>query len=155
MTAPRSFELHPRAQELWFWQALIGIAAFALPSAIVVLFVFGWLASLAVLLFAGFLYSLTRRYLRRYGAAFRCELSADGLLVQRGVWWQSTTFIPRSRIQHTEVGQGPIARHFGIASLKVYTAGTHLGELAVDGLAHADAVALRDLLLGRAGRDGL
>ncbi len=114
-----------------------------------------WLLALAAALVAGLLLLLSRHYYRRYATQFRCELTEDGLLVARGVWWRSEHFTPRSRIQHTEVKQGPIARHYEMATLKVYTAGTHLGELEVEGLAHADALSLRDHLLGRDGRDAV
>jgi hypothetical protein len=96
-----------------------------------------------------------RRYLAAYAARFRCRLLLDGLWIERGVYWRRETFVPRARVQHTDVNQGPLARRFGIAELKVFTAGTQAAEIEVDGLAHADALALRDRLLGRGGADGV
>ena len=63
--------------------------------------------------------------------------------------------MPRARIQHTDVDEGPIARRFGIATMKVFTAGSEVSELEIDGLSRADALALRDRLLGRTGADGV
>lgn len=155
MADPLRYPLHPRVQDLWFWQSLIGSAVIALPGMLAGLLSGNWLLALGAALGCVLLLLLARHYYRRYATQFRCELSEDGLLVARGVWWRSEHYTPRSRIQHTEVKQGPIARHYEMATLKVYTAGTHLGELEVEGLAHADALSLRDHLLGRDGRDAV
>jgi hypothetical protein len=94
-------------------------------------------------------------YWRRYAEHFTCRLLADGLLVRRGVWWRSEVFVPRSRIQHTEVNQGPLARHNDLAQIAVFTAGSHASKIEIDGLALTDATQLRDQLLGRDGHDAL
>ena len=48
----------------------------------------------------------------------------DGLEIRRGVLFRSVTNVPRSRVQHTDVSQGPIERAHRLGSLIVYTAGT-------------------------------
>jgi len=92
-----------------------------------------------------------------FGAArfrgYKVHLMDDGLLVQRGVFWQSETFVPRSRIQHSDVNQGPLDRRWGMAKLVVHTAGTRLENISVSGLFHPDALSLRDVLLDR--REGV
>ncbi len=118
----------------WIAIGLIGLAA-ALPG---------------LLLLAG-----VAHYWRRYAEHFSCRLLADGLLVRRGVWWQEEIFVPRSRIQHTEVNQGPLARRHDLAQITVYTAGSHGAKIEVDGLALAHATQLRDQLLGRDGHDAV
>ena len=155
MADPLRFPLHPRVQALWFWQSVIGVAVVTLPGVLAGLLSGRWPLAVVAVLVGLALLLLSRHYYRRFAAQFRCELSDDGLLVARGVWWRSEHYTPRSRIQHTEVKQGPIARHFQMATLKVYTAGAHLGELEVEGLAHVDALSLRDSLLGRDGRDAV
>ena len=57
--------------------------------------------------------------------------------------------MPRSRIQHTDVSQGPYQRRFGLATLVVYTAGTEHASIAIEGLRHETALAFRDALLAR------
>ena len=42
------------------------------------------------------------------------QLDEDGLLVRHGVLWQTFTHVPRSRVQHTDVSQGPIERGYGL-----------------------------------------
>jgi membrane protein YdbS with pleckstrin-like domain len=74
----------------------------------------------------------------------RYRLDQDGLQVARGVYWRSITQVPRTRVQHTDVSQGPIERRYGLGTLIVYTAGTDHARIALPGLAFDTAVALRD-----------
>lgn len=73
-----------------------------------------------------------------------------GLVIQEGVLWRSQTVLPRVRIQHSDVSQGPLQRRYGIATLKLYTAGSRYTKVELPGLNHDDALALRDSLLKRA-----
>lgn len=74
------------------------------------------------------------------------QLDGDGLQVRSGVLWQSVTHVPRSRVQHTDVSQGPLERRYGLGTLVVYTAGTDHARVQLPGLAHEVARALRDEL---------
>jgi membrane protein YdbS with pleckstrin-like domain len=51
-------------------------------------------------------------------------VDARGLEIRRGVFWRSVVNVPRSRVQHTDVSQGPLERSYGLGTLIVYTAGT-------------------------------
>ena len=57
--------------------------------------------------------------------------------------------VPRSRIQHTDVSQGPVQRRYGIATLRVHTAGTENASVELGGLEHGVARLVREFLLGR------
>lgn len=70
-----------------------------------------------------------------------------GMEIRRGVVWRSEVSVPRSRIQHVEVAQGPLQRHHGVATLSLYTAGTEHSEVSLSGLRHATALEARDFLL--------
>lgn len=74
-------------------------------------------------------------------------LDAAGLRIRRGVAWRSETLVPRSRVQHTDLNRGPLDRRLGLATLKVYTAGTKLASVSLDGLPEARALQLRDALV--------
>ena len=54
--------------------------------------------------------------LRRWPAiAYRhssYRVDALGIEIRRGVYWRDITNVPRSRVQHTDVSQGPIERRF-------------------------------------------
>jgi membrane protein YdbS with pleckstrin-like domain len=73
----------------------------------------------------------------------------DGLEFAHGRWWRHHVSIPRSRIQHTDVTQGPFERRFGLGTLVIFTAGTQHAAVPLEGLPHATALALRDALLSR------
>ncbi|MEW6322411.1 MAG: PH domain-containing protein [Acidobacteriota bacterium] len=70
-----------------------------------------------------------------------------GLEIRRGVWWRHVIHVPRTRVQHTDVSQGPLERHWGLGTLVVFTAGTDHARVELRGLAHEVAVTLRDQLL--------
>jgi membrane protein YdbS with pleckstrin-like domain len=74
----------------------------------------------------------------------RYRLDAGGLRIWRGVYWRSVTHVPRSRVQHTDVSQGPIERQYGLGTLVVYTAGTDHARVMLPGLAHEVAMRVRD-----------
>lgn len=74
-------------------------------------------------------------------------LSARGFEIRRGVWWRTVVNVPRSRIQHTDVTQGPLQRAFELATLVVYTAGAEHAKIDLHGLAFTTAMALRNDLL--------
>ena len=81
------------------------------------------------------------------------RLDHDLLRIRRGVLWRTVIDVPRSRVQHTDVSQGPLERHYGLATLSVYTAGTVHARVVLPGLAHEDALAMREQLLPRGERD--
>lgn len=149
------FPLHPRAPALWLAQAVVGFAIPALLAAAGALLAGRWLLAAALPVLATGLTAASAAYGRAFFRRFRCRLLPDGLLIERGVWWRSETFVPRARIQHTDVEEGPLQRNLGMATLEVYTAGTHVSRLAVHGLARDAALRLRDRLLGRGGHDAL
>jgi len=74
------------------------------------------------------------------------ELKAGGIEIKRGIWWQHQIFIPRDRIQHTDIKQGPIMRSFGIATLVINTGGTHEPSIPLAGILPETAEAIRDQL---------
>ena len=75
------------------------------------------------------------------------RLNEDGLEIRRGVLWRHQISVPRARVQHADVTQGPLQRHYGIAQLIVYTAGTQNASVSLDGLTHQVAIELRDQLV--------
>ncbi|SDD92167.1 PH domain-containing protein [Aquimonas voraii] len=92
--------------------------------------------------FAAFLFARASYRRTRYA------LDAEGLLIVRGVIWQSETRVPRSRVQHTDLNRGPIDRWLGLAELRVHTAGTRLAAVSLGGLSEDEARRLRNDLLG-------
>jgi len=77
----------------------------------------------------------------------RWRLDSEGIEIQRGVVWRHLISVPRRRIQHTDVAQGPLQRRFGLGTLVMHTAGTHSFEIRLEGIAHSTALQVRDLLI--------
>ena len=75
------------------------------------------------------------------------RVSENGLWIRRGVIWRSEISVPRSRIQHTDVSQGPLQRRFEVATLVLHTAGTQHAAVSLGGLSHETALQLRDYLI--------
>lgn len=106
-----------------------------------------WLPALLVIA-----YALIRVPLRRYNAR-GYSLVQERLRVVRGVFFRADTIVPFGRVQHIDVGQGPLERAFGLATLTVHTAGTHNASVSLPGLRHQDATDIRDDIRAAIRRD--
>jgi hypothetical protein len=71
----------------------------------------------------------------------------QGIEIRKGVYWRVVINVPRSRVQHIDVSQGPLERRFGLGKLSIYTAGTEYALVALRGLTHERALRIRDHLL--------
>ncbi|QDT02839.1 Bacterial membrane flanked domain protein [Rubripirellula lacrimiformis] len=111
------------------WDLIQAIAAFA-----VVLIA-------AVTVWAGWIYpALAYRH-----ASWR--VNDEGLEIRRGVWWRHWIIVPRSRIQHSDIEQGPLQRRYDLATLVIHTAGTQNASVKLDGITNQSASWLRDNLV--------
>jgi membrane protein YdbS with pleckstrin-like domain len=119
---------------------IVFAAADSLPSWARVVLGVGWLAAVVIGAWTA------ERWPALDYAHAGYQLDDDGLKLRRGVLWQIVTHVPRSRVQHTDVSQGPLERRYGLGTLVVYTAGTSHARVALPGLAHEVARALRDEL---------
>lgn len=100
------------------------------------------------------LYLISRVPLRRYQAR-GYQLGGDRLRVVRGLLFRSDTVVPFGRVQHIDVHQGPLERAYGLATLVLHTAGTHNASVALPGLGHDDAVAMREEIRAHVKRETL
>ena len=75
------------------------------------------------------------------------RVDAQGIEIRRGVYWRRIVNVPRSRVQHTDVSQGPLERKYGLGTLVIYTAGTDHARVALSGLDYATAFQIREHLL--------
>lgn len=60
---------------------------------------------------------------QRYYRSITYRLTADEVVVERGVWWRFKHTVPYARIMSVDVVQGPISRRLGIATVDIHTAG--------------------------------
>lgn len=77
------------------------------------------------------------------------RLTDDAIELNSGVIWRREMTVPRARIQHTEVTEGPLQRKYRLGSLTIYTAGERYADVTISGLTIEDARSLRDQLLNR------
>ena len=89
-----------------------------------------------------------------YHRRLRYRVDESGVRIRRGVLWRKVISIPTSRVQHTDVSQGPLQRRYELATLTVHTAGTQGASIALSGLEHGVAKRLRDHLLPDHESDG-
>jgi len=67
--------------------------------------------------------------------------------IRKGVFWRVVINVPRSRVQHTDVSQGPLERRYSLGTLVIYTAGTEHAKVDLAGLEHGVAMRIREHLL--------
>jgi uncharacterized protein len=145
----------PNTVAVWRWQALVFASVLAVP------FVIAWLRGgstvvLGTLIMYGLVAVVSAWLLPpAHYRALKFGLDDHGIVIERGIWWRSRTALPRIRVQHSDVSQGPLQRRYGVATLKFYTAGSRYTKIELPGLEHDDAVALRDALLARGGDSGV
>jgi uncharacterized protein len=81
------------------------------------------------------------------------RVDEDGIEIRAGVLWQRVINVPRARVQHTDVVQGPLERRYGLGRLVIHTAGTEHSRVELPGLEHRIALGIRDHLLPREAAD--
>ena len=75
------------------------------------------------------------------------RLDEEVIEIRRGVLWRRVISVPRSRVQHTDVGQGPVERSLGLSHLVIHTTGTTGASVALAGLDRTTALRIRDHLV--------
>ena len=145
---------------------LVGLAVL-LPISCVPLCIFtiGWalggmpgkvyvvLLSILLALFSGLLLLIVKYPAARH-RHLRYLVHEGGLRIRKGVLWRKVIWIPISRVQHTDVSQGPVQRKYGLATLTVHTAGTAGASISLEGLEHELASRLCDHLRPEHESDG-
>jgi membrane protein YdbS with pleckstrin-like domain len=139
----------PETVSVWRWEGAITAMIAAAGSGIALAAVQPSIALAAAGVIA--LFGLSVAWFWHLARYRRLTYGVDefGLVIRQGVIWRSQTSLPRVRIQHSDVSQGPLQRRYGIATLKLYTAGSRYTKIELPGLRHGDALSLRDDLLAR------
>lgn len=76
--------------------------------------------------------------------AWRYDLLAHELYLERGILNRVRTIVPLRRIQHLDVSQDIVEREFELGKLIVHTAGTRSSDVVLPGLRIEEAEILRD-----------
>lgn len=111
-----------------------------------------WLGTLAVVLVAAWSAWVVHR---QVSAISWVELDEE-IVIRKGRLFRSLVSVPYGRLQYVDIGSGPLARAFGIASCEIHTASPESGG-SLPGLPVEEAEALRTRLAarGEAQRAGL
>lgn len=99
-----------------------------------------WQPLVTVSIFFGLIYLLEIKGFKIKGYSLR----ENDVSFKSGLLFFSMTSVPFNRVQHTEVNQGPLARLFDLAEVKIYTAGGASSDITVSGLKIEDANRLKD-----------
>lgn len=70
-------------------------------------------------------------------------VTGTDLQIRKGIMFKSLTVVPLGRLQYVDVEEGPIARHFGIAQVKLHTASAHT-DAQLPGIPREQAAQLRE-----------
>lgn len=88
--------------EIEFFGAVVAVSSFA-SLLVVVGFVLYWIS--------------------KFYSSINYVLEDDKVIITKGVWWKTKSFVPYNRITNVNIYQGPISRHFGLGKLSIQTAG--------------------------------
>ena len=124
---------------LGFWVAVLADEGPPMPVMILVTLL--WLVLLPLAWWQ------TYRWPPRAYAHASYRVDEQGIEIRRGVHWREVINVPRSRVQHIDVTQGPVERRFGLGKLVIYTAGTDHAKVELEGLEHGRALRIREQLL--------
>ncbi|GAA1742999.1 PH domain-containing protein [Nonomuraea bangladeshensis] len=148
----------PKAVRLWLLQSLVAFVLMLGGSLLVARLVGGWgwlpdwlsehswLLPVAVVVLG--LPFLAAEPFVRY-AVHRWELSGDVVYARSGFLAREWVFVPVSRIQTVDKGQGWFERMLGLATLEIRTA-SHAGSSTIQGLEYGVAAGLAEQLARRA-----
>ena len=128
-----------------------------------------FLLALVILLFAGQLYSfyriilffagfgvlyVARMIIRYYGYGKKgYAIRRHDVLYKSGIWWKRNIYIPKNRIQHVEIKKSPLEDIFGIARLKIFTAGGSGSDMVIPGLLPDVAQRLKENMMQKIADD--
>jgi hypothetical protein len=92
---------------------------------------------------AGLLIALA--WVGKYYNSMHYKLTDHELIWHRGVWFRNTGIVPYNRITNVDIEQGPVSRRFGLASIKIQTAGysapnARKAEITIEGMRNFEEI---------------
>jgi len=141
-------EFHPdiRMKFLYYIYLALGVTVSCLSWMIpVIVAAFLFLPSSRAFVIAAFLLSpvlvavlFTAYWIPKYCSSIRYTFTNNEVVVEKGVYWKRKSLVPYNRITNIEIVQGPIARRFGLGTVRIQTAGfsagggtTHIAEAVI------------------------
>jgi len=96
----------------------------------------------------GFLIALV--WVGKYYNSMHYKLTDHEMVWHRGVWFRETGIVPYNRITNIDIAQGPVSRRYGIATIKIQTAGysaanARKAEITIEGMQNFEEI--RDTIM--------
>jgi membrane protein YdbS with pleckstrin-like domain len=137
-----AYEREVKVQQLIIWLPILIVSflPFLLAQFILLLLIPAF-----ALLLAAIISRLVIRKSQVKGVALR----EFDIAYRSGLFWRKTVIVAFNRVQHVEVSNGPLQRKFGLASVKLFTAGGSSVDLRIDGLTVERAEQIRAFIAAK------
>ena len=131
MTVEKEFGADPDLKKLYqVYLAIVVIGGFLwwlIPVVAVVTLLYGMqigvMVALSCFVPLFIAVAIVLYWIPRFHSSITYVLEDDKIIVTKGVWWKTKSFVPYNRITNVNIYQGPISRHFGLGKLSIQTAG--------------------------------
>jgi len=131
MKIGEEFGPHPEFKKLYYlylWiSSIVFFVSVILPTLVIV---FLYLPPVNVLIVPVSLFILfllvvgfTAFWIPKYCKSISYVFTQSEIIAERGVWWKHKSIVPYNRITNIDIVQGPLSRRFGLANIRVQTAG--------------------------------
>lgn len=137
-----AYEREVKAQQLIIWLPLLMVSFVPYVLAKII---FLLLLPVVILLLSAIISRLVIKKSQVKGVAMR----DFDMAYRSGLFWRKTVIVAFNRVQHVEVSSGPLQRKFGLASVKLFTAGGSSVDLRIDGLMAGRAEHIRAFITSK------
>lgn len=103
---------------------------------------------IGMLVFALLLFSLMLFTAHKAHTNMGYALREHDFIFRKGWLFEQLQVVSLSKIQHCQIKRGPLERKYGLATLKIFTAGGAGADVSLGGLPHDIAITLKDWLTG-------
>ena len=137
-----AYEREVKVQQMIIWLPLliVSLIPFVLTQSVFLL-----LIPVVMSLLATIISHLVIKKSRVKGVALR----EFDMAYRSGLFWRKKVIVAFNRVQHVEVSSGPLQRKFGLASVKLFTAGGSSVDLRIDGLTDERAEQIRAFITAK------
>jgi len=112
-----------------------------------------WLWMLIILVLGSTLVFFFRWLIRKRFEVEGFALRQRDVIHKYGYLWRGQTVVPFSRVQHVEITQGPIAKRFGLGTIRIFTAGGSSSDLNISGIEMEEAHRIKSFIVQKAEKD--
>jgi hypothetical protein len=139
----------PQLKKLFYTYILSGACVFFIVFCLPILVFAPPEVTLILVLFPGIPIALgiifALVWVGKYYNSMHYKLTDHEMTWHRGVWFRSTGIVPYNRITNVDIVQGPVSRRYGIATIKIQTAGysaanAKSAEITIEGMRNFEEI---------------